>query len=122
MSMSKFLSVFQFVIKAVLPGTLALAGVPIEMVTPIVSLAQDAETALGPGTGPQKLQAVVDGIGQTMTAKGADPTTIAAVQGAAVTGINAGFSIATDVQALHAAAINSASAANTGISAAAPTS
>lgn len=102
--MDKFLSVFDFVVKAVLPGTLALAGVPADMVTPIVALSQDAETALGPGSGPAKLQAVVDGIGQAMTAKGADPTTIATVQGAAVTGINAGFGIAKDVQALHAAA------------------
>lgn len=99
--MGKFLSVFDFVTKAVLPGALVLAGVPAEMVQPIIGLSQEAEAALQPGTGPEKLQHVINGIGNAMQAKGADPVTIATVQGAAVQGINAGFAIAKDVKALH---------------------
>lgn len=101
--MSTFLSVFDFVAKAVLPGTLALAGVPQDKIQPIVGLAQEAEAALGDGTGPEKLQHVLNGVSDTMKASGADDATIAGVQGAAVTGINAAFSIAKNVQALHAA-------------------
>lgn len=99
--MGKFLSVFDFVVKAVLPGTLALAGVPADKVQPIVGLATEAEAALGDGTGPEKLQHVLSGVADGMKASGASDATIAGVQGAAVTGINAAFDIASKVKVLH---------------------
>ncbi len=92
-----------------LPGTLVLAGVPADKVQPIIGLAQEAEGALGEGTGPEKLQHVLNGVAQGMKASGADDATIAGVQGAATTGINAGFAIAKDVQALHAAHVEPSS-------------
>jgi hypothetical protein len=105
----KFLSVFDFVVKAVLPGTLTLAGVPQEQVSAITHLAGEAEQALGPGTGPEKLQHVINGIADGMKAKGADDVTIAQVQGIAVTGINTAFDIAKQVKTLHDAHVDSPS-------------
>ncbi len=84
--------------KTVLPGVLVIAGVPSDKITPIVGAVTEAETALGPGTGQQKLAAVVRGVQQTMAASGADPSTIAATTDAIVTGLNAGIKIVNDVQ------------------------
>jgi hypothetical protein len=95
-----FLSIFKLA-QTILPGALALKGVSPEHIQQITHLTGEAEAALGPGSGPEKLQHVVNGIGDALKAKGADDVTIAGVQGVAVEGINAAFSIAKDVQAVH---------------------
>jgi len=86
--------------KTVLPGVLAIAGVPDDKIGSVVGAVTEAETALGPGTGQQKLAAVVRGTQQVMTTAGASPATIAATTDAIVTGLNAGIKIVNDVQAL----------------------
>ena len=108
MDLTKFLTVFDFVIKAILPGTLKLAGVPDDKNAEIIDLTSQAETALGPGTGPAKLQAVLKGVGDGMALKGAKPETIAAVTSATSTGINAAFEIAKQVHALHTSTTDAA--------------
>lgn len=120
MDLGKFLKVFDFVRSAVLPGTLALAGVPQDKIGTIVTLAGDAEGALGPGTGPQKLQYVLDGLQNGMKTAGASDTTIASVSDAATAGIASAFTIAKDVQALHASHVDNLIASGVVPTAAAP--
>jgi len=89
------------VARIVLPPTLVAAGLDAEQAQQITQTVGEAEGALGPGTGTEKLQHVLNGIGTTMKASGASDTTIQAVQDMAASGIATGITITNRLHQLH---------------------
>lgn len=89
--------------KAILPLALAAKGVGSEKIGSIVQTATDAETALGPGSGTQKLAAVVDGVTASMHASGASADLIATTTAAVTSGLQTGIALVNEVQQIHKA-------------------
>lgn len=89
--------------RVILGPILAAKGVDPKIIGGVVNSVGDAEVALGPGTGQQKLAAVIDGLQQTMSASGASSETIAATTAAVTDGISTGIATIKDVQAVKAA-------------------
>jgi biotin synthase-like enzyme len=89
--------------RLILPTALIAAGVPAEAVHGITNTVVDAETALGPGTGAEKLAAVVKGVTDGMEAKGVSPTTIAATKATLEHGVSSAVQLVNDVHDLKAA-------------------
>ncbi len=103
--MSKLSSILKWVdlSRVILGPILAAKGVSPTLITGIVTTVGDAETALGPGTGAQKLGAVIDGLQNTMQASGASQETIQATTEAVTDGLTQGIQVIKDVQAVQAA-------------------
>ena len=88
--------------KQVLPLALVATGkVPQARIAPIVAAVGDAELALGPGKGMDKLNAVLQGEKDVMTAAGASQATIDSVSAAVAGGLSEGITIANAVNAIH---------------------
>ena len=87
--------------RSILPLALAAAGVPATRISPIVSAVGSAETALGPGTGAEKLAAVVAGEQAVMQASGASDATIATTTAAVTSGLQTGIAIVNEVHQIH---------------------
>lgn len=98
----KILSWLKFAEK-LLPTGLISAGVNPEKVHGLTGAIIDAETALGPGTGAEKLAAVVKGVTDGMTVKGVAPATIAATKQTLEHGVSSAVQLVNDVHALHEA-------------------
>ena len=90
--------------RQILPLALAATGkVPTERIAPIVAAVGDAETALGPGTGTDKLAAVVAGEQSVMQASGASQATIDTVTAAVTSGLSTGIAVVNAVHQIHQA-------------------
>jgi hypothetical protein len=90
-------------VQMILPAILALKGVPSHITSNVVSLVGDAEVALGPGTGGQKLASVLKGVGDSMAAAGATPKHVADVQTAVQEGLATGIQVVNTVHDWHTA-------------------
>lgn len=117
--LGKLLQIFKYA-EAVLPQTLALAGVPVGKIPIVVSLAKHAEETLGPGRGVDKLQSVQAGVGDGLRLAGHSESEIDAINLAVANGLAAGLRAAKDVHAVaeehaaHVAAEHLAAAGNAG--------
>lgn len=91
--------------RPIVGAILAAKGVPADVTTKAVDTMGEAEIALGDGTGDQKLQAVLNGVADVMTAKKANTTTITAVQDVVAKGISDGIGIANDIHEMHTSTV-----------------